>query len=128
MELKIGMSYTKEITVEERHTAKAFASGLLDVFATPMLAAIMEEASMRAVADALEEGQGTVGISLDLKHIAATPVGGHVRATATLTAIDRRKLTFEIEAYDDKELIGTCTHERFIIDNEKFMAKVSSKC
>ena len=128
MELKVGMSYTKEITVEDRHTAKAFASGILDVFATPMLAAITEEASMRAVADALEEGQGTVGISLDLKHIAATPVGGHVRATATLTAIDRRKLTFEIEAYDDKELIGTCTHERFIIDNEKFMAKVSSIC
>jgi len=128
MELTVGMSHTLELTVTEKHTAKAVASGLLEVYATPMLAAMMEEAAMLAVSPALAEGQGTVGISLNLKHIAATPVGGHVRTTAKLTEIDRRRLVFEIESYDDKELIGTCTHERFIIDNEKFMAKVSAKC
>ena len=128
MELKTGLKYTSELTVGPEHTAKTFASGLLEVFATPMLAALMEKAAMMAVSPALKDGQGTVGTRLELDHLAATPVGGHVRATAELISIDRRRLTFRIEAFDDTEKIGECTHDRFIIDNKKFMEKASAKC
>ncbi len=125
--METGISKTITKTVEFKDTAKAFASGLAEVFATPSMIALMENAAYSAVQGELKKGESTVGISIDVKHIAATPVGMKVSATATLVEIDRKRLVFDIEAFDEKEKIGSARHERFIIDEEKFMSKVAAK-
>lgn len=125
--MKTGLSAKVERKVEYKDTAKAVASGLAEVFATPSMIALMENAAYLAVQEELEEGQSTVGISINVKHLAATPMDMKVWAEAKLTEVDRKKLTFEIEAYDEKELIGTAVHERFIIDEAKFISKVNDK-
>ena len=125
--MDIGLSAKVEKTVEYKDTAKAVASGLAEVFATPCMIAMMENAAYLAVQGELESGQSTVGISIDVKHLAATPMGMKVWAQAKLVEVDRKKLTFEIEAHDEAELVGTAVHERFIIDEEKFIAKVNEK-
>lgn len=122
-----GLSAKVEKIVEYKDTAKAVASGLAEVFATPSMIALMENAAYLTVQEDLEEGQSTVGISINVKHLAATPMDMKVWAEAKLTEVDRKKLTFEIEAYDEKELIGTAVHERFIIDKVKFISKVNDK-
>ncbi|HHY27482.1 MAG TPA: thioesterase family protein [Desulfitobacterium dehalogenans] len=124
-ELTMGLKGRAEKIVDQTNTAKTMGSGSLDVLATPALVAMMEEAAVRALN--LAEGQSTVGVSLNIKHTAATPLGMKVWADAELIEIDRRRLVFQIEAYDEKELIGSGTHERFIIDVEKFMTKTHSK-
>ena len=125
--IKEGIENTKELIVTEELTAAAVGSGLLPVFATPSMVALMEETCHTSVAEFLEVGQGTVGISISVKHIAATPIGMKVRCESKLVSVDGRTLIFSAEAFDEKEKIGTCTHERFIIDNNKFMDKVSNK-
>ena len=100
---------TPELTADRYGNAGAF------VFATPMLVALLEEAAIRCVADALEPGAATVGTRVDVEHKAATPVGLTVTARARLTEVDRRRLVFEVEAHDDHELIATGTHERFVL-------------
>lgn len=125
--MNIGLSAKVEKTVEYKDTAKAVASGLAEVFATPSMIAMMENAAYLAVEKELEEGQSTVGISINVKHLAATPMNMKVWAEAKLTEVDRKKLTFEIDAYDEKELIGTAVHERIIIDEAKFISKVNDK-
>ncbi|WP_019850682.1 thioesterase family protein [Desulfitobacterium sp. PCE1] len=124
-ELTMGLKGRAEKIVDQTNTAKTMGSGSLDVLATPALVAMMEEAAVRALN--LAEGQSSVGVSLNIKHTAATPLGMKVWADAQLIEIDRRRLVFQIEAYDEKELIGSGTHERFIIDVEKFMTKTQSK-
>ena len=126
-ELKPGIQGKKEIVVTQEKTAAALGSGLLPVYGTPSLVALMEETCHLSVGEFHEEGMGTVGISMEIKHLAATPIGKRVKCESELTLVEGRKLTFKVEAYDEKELIGTATHERFIIDNEKFMAKALSK-
>lgn len=123
-ELKLGMVFETKKTVEEADTAAKFGSGGVYVFATPMMIGIMENASMNCVQEALEEGQGTVGIHLDVKHLAATPMGMEVRAVAELIEIDGKKLRFKVEAFDEDKKIGEGTHDRFIINVEKFMSKL----
>ena len=125
--METGLKKTITKTVQPRDTAKAFASGLAEVFATPSMIALMENAAYSAVQGELDAGQSTVGISIDTKHIAATPVGMKVWAEATLVEVDRKRLVFEIEAFDEKEKIGFARHERFIIDEEKFMSKAAAK-
>jgi fluoroacetyl-CoA thioesterase len=120
-----GLKGKAEKTVNTTNTAKTMGSGSLDVFATPSLVAMMEEAAVNALE--LGEGQCSVGVSLDIKHIAATPVGVKVWAEAELIEVDRRRLVFKVEAFDEKERIGSGTHERFLIDAEKFMAKTQMK-
>lgn len=124
-EIMPGLKGRAENTVESANTAKAMGSGLLDVFATPALVAMMEEAAVNALV--LEEGQSSVGVSLDIKHLAATPIGMKVWAQAELIEVDRRRLVFKVEAFDEKEMIGSGSHERFLIDAEKFMAKTLMK-
>lgn len=114
-------------TVGEAHTALAMGSGGLRVFATPAMVALMEATALQSVQPLLPEGQGTVGTALDVRHMAATPVGMAVRCESALTAVDRRKLTFFIAVHDEKECIGTATHERFIVDNERFIQKAEAK-
>ncbi|NMA69489.1 MAG: thioesterase family protein [Desulfitobacterium sp.] len=123
--ISIGLKGKAEKVVNENNTAKTMGSGSLDVFATPALVAMMEEAAVNALS--LEEGQTSVGISINVQHTAATPLDMKVEAKAELIEIDGRKLTFKIEAFDEKGPIGSGVHQRFIVDEVKFMAKTNSK-
>ena len=125
--LEAGIKGTRTVTVNEENTAKAMGSGTLDVFATPALIALMEETCWRSVANELEEGCGTVGTLLEIKHTAPTPVGMKVTCESTLTEVDGRRLVFEVIARDAKGVVGEGRHERFIIQNEKFQAKANAK-
>lgn len=127
MELKAGITAKAEKIVNGPDTARAVASGAADVFSTPALIALMENAAFAAVQPYLEAGQSTVGARIDAKHIAATPVGMKVWAEAALTAVDGRKLEFDIMAFDEREKIGEAKHTRYIIDEKRFMQKVSEK-
>lgn len=125
--LEVGTMGQEEVIVSEELTAKCMGSGELDVFATPAMLALMEKTAYRSVADQLEEGCGSVGTMVSLTHSAASPLGMKVTCTSRLVAVDGRKLTFEIEAKDEKELIGKATHERFIVDHAKFQEKANQK-
>lgn len=124
-DLTTGLTGKATTTVTTANIAATMKSGSLAVFATPAMCALMEEAACAAVNTHLETGAGTVGISLSITHDRATAMNDTVTAIAKLTAIDGRKLTFEVSAADSKGTIGKGTHERFIINNEKFMAKVN---
>ena len=125
--LETGIKGTRTVTVNESNTAKVMGSGTLDVFATPALIALMEETCWRSVANELEEGSGTVGTLLEIKHTAPTPVGMKVTCESTLTEVDGRRLVFEVTASDAKGVVGEGKHERFIIQNEKFRMKANAK-
>ena len=125
--ISVGLKGRAETVVAEGNTAAAVGSGLLPVFATPQMIALMEGAAVNAVQACLEEDQGTVGTHLDVSHDAATPIGMKVWAEAELSAVDGRKLTFAVAAYDEAGPIGRGTHERFIITPSKFMAKAKGK-
>jgi predicted thioesterase len=125
--MEIGTKMTVSKAVDEKSTALAVGSGDMAVFATPMLAALMENAAMRLAAQFLEEGQTTVGTRLGLVHSAATPVGMSVQATAELTAVDGRVLTFSIEAADEAGPVGSCTHQRVVVDRARFAQKTMQK-
>lgn len=123
----LGKEFTIEITVGESDTAKSVGSGELLVLATPRMCALMEECAYKCVLNDIGEGNSTVGTMLNINHVSATPVGMRVRAVATVTAVDGRKISFDLKAYDECGLIGEGTHERFVVGSEKFMAKTSSK-
>ena len=125
--LETGIKGTRTVTVNEGNTAKAMGSGTLDVFATPALIALMEETCWRSVVKELEEGSGTVGTLLEIKHTAPTPVGMKVTCESTLTEVDGRRLVFEVIARDAKGVVGEGKHERFVIQNEKFQVKANAK-
>ena len=125
--LTTGFKGKLERTVTPELTAEALGSGLLPVFATPAVVALAEETAWKRVSPELEEGQGTVGTRMELSHIAATPVGMAVRCETELVEIDRRKLVFAIEVFDEKEKVAEGRHERFIIDNAKFLSKAEGK-
>ena len=127
MSIEIGMKGRAETLVAPDNTAQAAGSGLLPVFATPWMAALMENAAVQAVQEALSPEEGTVGTRLDVTHDAATPIGLTVWAEAELTAVEGRKLTFAVSAYDQREKIGGGTHQRFVIQPEKFLARVQAK-
>ena len=122
-----GQTATATVIVTESNIAKTMKSGSLEVFATPAMCALMEETAQAAVQPYLEDGEGTVGISLSITHEAPTPLSATVTAKATVSAVEGRKITFDIEASDGVGIIGRGTHERFVINNEKFMAKVHSR-
>lgn len=126
-ELNLGMEYKSVKIVEEKDTAAAFGSGSIYVFSTPSMIALMENAAMMAVEEALGEENSTVGTHLDISHLAATPMGKEVYAVATLKEIDGKKLKFYIEAFDEKEKIGEGYHSRYVIDKKKFMERVTNK-
>ena len=125
--LETGIKGTKTVTVNEANTAKTMGSGTLDVFATPALIALMEETSWRSVADRLEDGCGTVGTLLEIRHTAPTPIGMDVTCESELVEVDGRRLVFTVQAHDAKGLVGEGRHERFVIQNEKFQAKANAK-
>lgn len=125
--LEVGIKGKKELVVTKENTAKAMCSGAMDVFATPAMIALMEHTAFESVQDELEEGSGTVGTALNVKHVAATPVGMKVTCETELIKVDGRALTFSAKAFDECGLIGEGEHERFIIFEEKFQAKADAK-
>ena len=127
MPVEIGMRGEAAAVVAQEDTAQAVGSGLVPVFATPRMIALMEQAAVNAVQSALEPGQGTVGTRLDVKHSAATPVGMKVRAQAEVICVEGRQVVFLVTAFDEAEQIGGGTHERFIIQTDKFLARAQGK-
>ena len=125
--METGIKGHIEVIVDEKNIASSLGSGAVDVFATPCLIGIMEEASQTSVAPYLEEGMTTVGTKLNVSHDAATPVGMKVRAESELIEIDGRRLVFDVKAYDECGLIGQGIHERFIVRLDRFMEKAKAK-
>jgi len=120
----IGKSADAITVVKDANTAKAVGSGSLDVFATPMMIALMEEAACNCLADVLEEGQSSVGTQISVDHTSASPLGVEITATATIKSVDGRKVIFELSAHESKNEIGKGIHTRFIIDVTRFIAKL----
>lgn len=125
--LEIGVKGYQEVLVTEANSAKTMGSGALDVFATPAMIALMEETAWKSIQPHLEDGQGSVGTQLVIDHLAATPLGMNVHCESEVTAIEGRKIEFKVAAYDEVGLIGEGTHQRFIVDNEKFQGKANKK-
>lgn len=122
--IETGLTYTATTKVTQEKSALAMGSGNIMVFATPALVALMENAAMMAVASSLPEGSTTVGGAISIQHTRPSGMGQEVSATARLVAVDGRKLSFELVAHDSSGVIGEGTHVRFIVDAERFMAKV----
>lgn len=125
--LKVGIKGHQEITVTQELTAKNMGSGVMDVFATPAMLALMEKTAFTSVAPFLNEGCGSVGTKVDIEHVASSPVGMKITCDSELVEIEGRKLVFKVEAFDEKGLIGKGTHERFIVENKKFQEKTDNK-
>lgn len=125
--MEAGIKGSLELTVTKDKCAGALGSGELDVFATPAMIAMIEETCWRSVVSEIAPGEGTVGTELNVKHLAATPIGLKVRCESELTLVDRRRLVFQVKVYDPFGLVGEGTHERFIIQYEKFMKKANEK-
>lgn len=125
--METGIIGTQIITVQEDQTAKHLGSGDLAVFGTPYMIALMENTARKSVQPHLDQTQSTVGTLVNVKHVAATPVGMEVRCETRLVEVDRKRLVFEVKCFDACGLIGEGMHERFIIDNEKFMQKTYAK-
>ncbi len=122
-----GIEKEIKITVTEDFTALKMGSGSLEVYATPAMVALMEQAAAESVEELLGEGKTSVGTKMEVEHLAATPLGMKVTCRSTLTAVDNRKLTFAVEAYDEAGLIGKAHHERFVIDTQRFLEKTYGK-
>ena len=127
MSITIGLKGRSETVVTEHNTADAVGSGLVPVFATPYMIALMENAASISLLPYLAADEGTVGTHLDVAHTSATPIGMKVWADAVVTAVDGKKITFEVSAFDEAGEIGRGTHERSIIRPEKFLAKAQGK-
>ena len=125
--LTTGITGEQELTVTEELTAATMGSGALRVFATPAMIALIEKTAWESVQGELEEGSGTVGTALNVKHVAASPVGMKITCKTELVKVDGRALTFAVKAYDEAGLIGEGEHERFIVYNDKFQAKADAK-
>lgn len=125
--LQAGM--TRELVIQSKpeHSARHFYPNLPDVFATPYLGGLMEQVCAELIDEHLEPGQQSVGISMNLKHLAATPLGMKIKVTTEISAVEGNKITFQLEAFDAEEKIGKAVHERFIINAEKFNMRVAKK-
>ena len=122
--IEIGLKHTSELVVTEAVTAAVVGSGDMPVLATPMMMALMENAAMLAVKDELPEGSTTVGGHIESSHLKPSKIGDKVSATAEVTKVDGRKIGFKVSAYSGDTLLGEGTHLRFVVDREKFLAKL----
>lgn len=127
MEITVGMKGEVSTLVEREDTAAEVGSGDLLVYATPCMTALMEGAACEAIADALKEGQTTVGTELNIRHTSATPVGLEVRAEAEVTDVDGKVITFSLKAFDEAGEIGSGTHKRVLVNSQKFLDKAYDK-
>lgn len=122
--IKEGLKWIEEMVVEEKNTALSMKSGTLSVFSTPSMIAFMELSAWKSVEEHLLSGQTTVGVHVKADHLKATPEGQKLKAVSILKSIEDRKLTFYIEVFDGEVLIGKADHVRYIVDTEKFLAKI----
>lgn len=122
--MEIGLKYQSRVVVSEDNTALKLGSGDMEVFATPAMIALMENAAMNAVAEHLDAGATTVGTMMKSSHIKASAVGATITAEAELVAVEGRRLCFVVKAWDEKGTIGEGEHERFIVDRERFLSKL----
>lgn len=125
--ISVGLSGKQSITVTETLTARHIGSGSVDVYATPAMIALMESAALSAIDHLLAEGQTSVGTKIEVRHLAATPLGQLVRARAEVKAVEGRKVTFLVQAWDERELIGEGKHVRLVINEAGFIKRVQSK-
>lgn len=125
--IELGIKGRQETTVTAANVATNVGSGVVQVFATPMMVALMEKAAALSVEPYLAEGQSSVGTLINVSHVSPTPLGRRVWAESEVIGIDRRKITFRVSAYDDKGLVGEGTHERFIIDIDSFIKKTEER-
>lgn len=125
--LEIGIRYTAKQKVELKDTAAQYGSGLVEVFATPAMIALMENAALNTVLPYLGDDHNTVGFEVNIRHLKPTPVGMQVECTATLTEVEGKKLVFKLEATDEEGKIGEGTHIRYIINSKKFMQNLNKK-
>ncbi|MHB8573740.1 MAG: thioesterase family protein [Dehalococcoidia bacterium] len=126
-ELRPGLIGEAELTSGPEHAASRFGAAGMEVLATPIMVGLFEHAALNAVDHELPAGSQTVGTSMSFKHSAATPLGAKVRARAELTEVDGRRLVFRCEAFDQWESIGTAEHERFVVQQDRFLARVAEK-
>ena len=126
-QIKAGLSGAAELVVGDEHTAPRVGSGKVSVLATPVMINLIEAASLAAVEHLLPAGYQSLGTVLNVRHIAATPVGMLIRASATVTSLSERTIHFRVEAHDEKELIGDGTHERVVVNVAKFDQRVQRK-
>jgi fluoroacetyl-CoA thioesterase len=125
--IQIGMKALVELVVGEEHTAPRVGSGKVHVLATPVMINLFEAAALAAVEEHLPPRFQSLGTVLSVRHIAATPVGMRVRATAEVTAVEKRTIHFRVEAHDERDLIGDGTHERVVVNVQKFDQRVQEK-
>lgn len=127
MSVTVGLKGRAEAVVNDSNTAQSACSGALPVFGTPFMCALMEEAAWKSIAPHLEPGQSTVGTRLEVSHDSATPLGMKVWAESEITQADGKRIVLKVAAYDEKGLIGQGVHERFIVTDERFLAKAARK-
>ncbi|MEW5762987.1 MAG: thioesterase family protein [Bacillota bacterium] len=127
MELTVGLTGECQMAVRVKDTAQAQGSGEVPVLSTPRMVALMEAAAVACIRGRLQPGQTSVGVKLEVEHIAATPPGMEVRAVARLVAIEGRRLIFAVEARDEIEVIGRGTHVRVVVDETRFLEKTLRK-
>ena len=118
-----GLRHNESLVVEHKDTAAVYGSGAVEVFATPAMIALTEKTCLESVADKIGEGNTTVGIAVNIKHLKASPVGSTIRCEAEIIEVDRRRLVFSVKCFEDTTLVGEGIHERFVVDSQKFMAK-----
>ena len=118
-----GLHHIEQLVVEHKDTAAVYGSGALEVFATPAMIALMEKTCLESVANKIGEGNTTVGIAVNIKHLKASPVGSTIRCEAELVEVDRRRLVFSVKCFEGEALVGEGIHERFVVDSQKFMSK-----
>jgi predicted thioesterase len=126
-DIRVGLVSETTAIVDERLLATTVGSGSVAVYATPAMVALIEAAAVGALAPALAEGQSSVGVALGIRHLAATPPGQQVRARAEVIDVQGAKVTFQVQAWDEHELIGDGTHTRYVIDVARFMQRVQAK-
>ena len=127
MSSEIGLKGRAEETVRQENTAQAACSGALPVYGTPFMCALMEKAAWTSIAPFLADGESTVGTKMEISHLSASPIGMKVWAESEVTQVDGRCIELKVSAYDEKGLIGEGTHQRFIVANERFLAKAARK-
>ncbi len=127
MSIEIGLKGRAEETVRQENTAQAACSGALPVYGTPFMCALMEKAAWTSIAPFLADGESTVGTKMEISHLSASPIGMKVWAESEVTQVDGRCIELKVSAYDEKGLIGEGTHQRFIVANERFLAKAARK-
>jgi fluoroacetyl-CoA thioesterase len=127
-QIPLGTTGTAALRVRPEHLANRFKDAMLpQVFATPVMVLVMENAALNAIKPFLEAGESAVGIAVDVKHLAATPLGHDVRATAEVVAVDGKRIDFKVSAHDNKEEIGRGSHQRIVIDLQSFNERLAQK-